>query len=118
MKKKLNCYLMSHRRRCGFTQPELAKLLGCNSASVVLRFEKGKRHPDLATAFACEVLFGISAVELFPALFERIEDEALTRAYDLYHRLQGERSKAIRLKLDSLEAAFDRHSKRIKQKEV
>ncbi len=118
MKKKLDCYLFTHRRRWGFTQKELSHLLGCRSASVVSRLERAERKPSLTAAFGCEIIFGVSAGELFPALFDSAEEEVLTRAYDLYERLQGNRSRATRTKLDILEAAFTRARARGNRKDI
>jgi transcriptional regulator with XRE-family HTH domain len=108
MKKKLDCYLVSYRRRWGFTQPELSFLLGHRSASVVSRLELGLRQPSLETAFAFEVIFGVPAAELFPSLFDSTEEEVLTRAYDLYERFQDDPSKVARLKFQILKEAFER----------
>ena len=107
MKKKLDCYLRPYRRRWGFTQKELAYLFGSKS-STVSRLENRQRQPSLMVAFACLIIFGTSPIELFPGLFAEIEEDVMTRAYDLYERLQGNSSKAARIKLDFLEEAFTR----------
>ena len=108
MDKRLRCYLRPQRRRWGFTQKELAFIIGAKSRSIVSRLEQGKRRPSLAAAFALSIVFGADAAEHFPALYAEIEQGVLARAYDLYEQLQGDRSKTTRMKLDFLEKLFAR----------
>lgn len=112
MDKKLRYYLRPQRRRWGFTQKELAFIIGAKSRTVVSRLEHGKRPPSLETAFALHIVFGTDAAEFFPVLFAEVEHDVLARAYDLYERLQGNRSKAARMKLDFLEEMFARAKRR------
>ena len=114
MKKRLRCYLRSYRRRWGFTQQELAFILGIKGNGHISRLERGEASPTLAIVLALYVMFGTAPEELFPALFAEIEDHAVARAYDLYERLQGGSSKATRMKLDFLEAVFERAKQRSK----
>jgi transcriptional regulator with XRE-family HTH domain len=108
MEKRLRCYLRPQRRRWGFTQKELAFIIGAKSRTIVSRLEHGNRRPSLAAAFALHIVFGTDAADLFPALFAEVEHGVLARAYDLYEQLQGDRSKATRMKLDFLEKLFAR----------
>jgi transcriptional regulator with XRE-family HTH domain len=112
MDKRLRCYLRPQRRRWGFSQKELAFIIGAKSGTVVSRLEHGTRRPNLTAAFALHIVFGATASELFPALFAEVERGVLARAYDLYERLQGNRSKAARMKLDFLEEMFARAKRR------
>ena len=112
MEKRLRCYLRPQRRRWGFTQKELAFIIGAKSRTGVSRLENGKRPPSLAAAFALHIVFGTDAAELFPAHFAEVENGVLARAYDLYERLQGNRSKTARMKLDFLEEMFARAKRR------
>lgn len=107
MNKRLRCYLRPHRRRWGFTQKELAFIID-TSRAVVSRLEHGRRQPDLMAAFALYIIFGARTYDLFPALFSDVERGVLERAYDLYERLQGNKSRSARMKLDFLEALFER----------
>lgn len=113
-KKRLACYLNPYRRRWGLEQQELARLIGVQGQPAVSRLEYGKRHPSLAHAFALFIIFGTSPQELFPGLFEKVEASVMARAYELYDELQGNSAKATRVKLDLLEDAFDRASKRLR----
>jgi transcriptional regulator with XRE-family HTH domain len=116
MKKKLDSYLLSYRRRSGFSQRELSYLLGYQCPSVLSRLEKGKRAPFLLVALAWEILFDVPAAELFPGLFARIEEEVLTRAFELYQRLEGNPSRTAQAKRAVLAAAFERRTEREKSK--
>ena len=112
MQNRLNRYLRPQRRRWGFSQKELAFIIGNKSGTAVSRLEQGRRPPSLAAAFALHILFGADPVEIFPSLFAEIERGVLARAYDLYDQLQGDRSKTARMKLDFLEKVFARAKRR------
>src|SRR5712691_12432027 len=91
-KKRLGCYVRPYRLRWGFSQRELAFILGDRDRNFISYLESQKRQPKLKDSVALCVLFGMEAHDLFPALCAEIEDCALTRAYDLYERLQGIKS--------------------------
>ena len=114
MKKKLDCYLRSYRRRWGLTQDELAALLGCKTGAVISRLERDGRQPSLEAAYAFEVIFGTTPNELFPGLHARTKKNVIARTRDLYDELQGDSSKATRLKLDFFEDVFARAQARRK----
>jgi transcriptional regulator with XRE-family HTH domain len=110
MTKRLDCYVRANRLRSGFTQKELAFIIGVKTRTFISYLEGRKREPKLEIAFALHIVFGIDAIELFPGLFAEVEESVMARAYDLYERLQGDGSKATRAKLDFLERMFE-HSK-------
>src|SRR5216684_3634001 len=95
-KKRLRCYVRPYRLRWGLTQSELAFIIGGKNRNFILYLEGQQRRPTLADAFALYVVFGTEPIELFPALFAEIEDDAVARAYDVYERLQGHPSKKTR----------------------
>jgi transcriptional regulator with XRE-family HTH domain len=103
MERPLKSYLRTFRRRWGFTQKELAFLLGLESATTVSRVEQLKRLPSLGSALACLIVFETTAIEIFPALFAEIREAVRDRANQLYEELQGDPSTATRIKLDFLE---------------
>lgn len=103
MEQRLKNYLWSRRVRWGFTQAELAYLLGLKSGSVVSRIEGQNRQPALAVALACQVLFDSAPGELFPGVYSEVEDAVVRRAHELHESLQGKPSKATKTKLDFLE---------------
>jgi DNA-binding XRE family transcriptional regulator len=112
MNHKITSYLRSHRRRWGLTQRELAYLLGIKNGSVVSRMERQRRRPNLLVALACQVVFDIQTVKMFPGLFSEIEDAVMRRAYKLYDRLQGNKAASTRTKLDLLEDVLKRAVRR------
>ena len=118
MKKKLDCYLRSYRRRWGLTQDELAALLGCKTGAVISRLERDGREPSLKAAYAFEVIFGTAPIELFPGLRAKVKKDVIARVRDLYDELQGDSSKLTRLKLDFFEDVFARAQARRKTRGV
>jgi transcriptional regulator with XRE-family HTH domain len=112
-KKRLQCYVRSYRLRWGFSQAELAFIIG-TTRNYISYLEAEKRRPKLSDAFALQVIFGVAFVELFPRLFAETEDDVLARAYDLYEQLQGHPSGKTRIKLDFLEEMFERAKRKSK----
>lgn len=107
-RKKHHTHLSAYRRRWGLTQSELAYMLGLRGNPRISRLEYGKSEPPLHVAFGLQVVFGEVASELFPTMFVEIEEEVLTRAYELYERLQGSKARLTKVKLDFLEDMFER----------
>lgn len=98
-------YLRTHRRRAGFSQGQLAWLLGCRAGSKVSRYERFTRTPSLATVFAYEIIFGAPARELFAGTYEAVGLSTLKRAQELIARLRRRPpSPHITAQLASLEA--------------
>jgi len=97
-------YLRPVRRRCGFTQTEVAFLLGFRTGKSISRIESLKQTPTLGVALSCAIIFNMAPGKLFPGAIFEAEQLILTRARELYDKLQGDPSKATRIKLDFLEA--------------
>ena len=108
MVQNFKSYLRPFRRRWGFSQGELAFLLGFKTGKAVSRIEALKQTPALDAALSCAVIFNTAPVKLFPGLLSDAEQSVLARARQLYDELQGEPSKATRIKLDFLEALLAR----------
>jgi len=83
-------YLRAHRKRLGFTQDEVAHLLGTEGAAKMCRYEKFARTPSLETALACEVIFQKPVRELFAGLYQKVERKVAARAASLLRRKQGQ----------------------------
>lgn len=81
-------YLKTYRRKAGLTQPELGGLLGV-TANAISKYECGKRSIPAEVLAASEVIFGVSATKLFPALFNNVDEDLAIRALDLHQRLAG-----------------------------
>lgn len=88
---RLPNYLRAHRKRAGFSQREVAFLLGCKYGGKLSRYERFLREPTLRTALACEVLFDTPVRELFAGAFEHAEKNARRRARLLALRLKRTR---------------------------
>ena len=86
---KLQNYLRMHRKRTGLSQDEVAFLLGCQTGANVSRYERFARQPNLETAFACEVIFGIPARELFAGVYQKVEETIHQRAQVLVEKLNA-----------------------------
>ena len=67
----------------------MAFLLGCQSGTKISRFERLARQPNLETALACQVVFGVPAHELFSGVFAEVEKTVTKRARLLSGRLQA-----------------------------
>ena len=82
-------YLRRYRLRAALTQKEMAHLLGCQSPATVCQYEARKREPDLRTALAYQVVFGLPVDALFPGIHREVEREVLIRAGRLSEQLTG-----------------------------
>lgn len=89
MASKVRSYLRTYRKRSGLTQDEVAFLLGCQSGAKVSRFERQAREPNLRTALACQIIFGIPAEDLYPGVYAEVEEAVTERARALAERFRG-----------------------------
>jgi hypothetical protein len=87
-------YLGAHRKQWALTKQELARLLGYAVRDQVSRCEAALSEPTLRLALGCEVVFGLSPREMFPAAYARIEDSVMARAAVLDEQL-GLRGDAV-----------------------
>jgi transcriptional regulator with XRE-family HTH domain len=108
MIQKFRSYLRPIRRRWGFTQRELAFLIGYQTGKSISLIEALKQAPTAEAAFACAVIFNSPPKKLFPGIFAEVEHDVRERANRLYEDLQGHPSKTTRLKLDFLETLLAR----------
>src|SRR2546421_355474 len=108
MVQKFRSYLRPVRRRWGFTQRELAFLIGYKTGKSISGIEGLKQMPTIEAAFACAVIFNTAPLKLFPGMLSDVERVVLARAERLYEELQGDPSRTTRLKLDFLEALIGR----------
>jgi len=82
---RLHNYLRTERLRSGFTQSELADLLGIGRA--VISKAEGTRLPPLKLLLMAEIVFGSSQRELFPDMYVRLVSKLLMRAAAMQQRL-------------------------------
>ncbi len=95
MKQRMHNYLRTYRKRAGLTQDEMTQLLGCQSGTKVSRYERLSRKPNLETAFACQVIVGIPAHELFPGVYKEVEILTKKRVQELSEKLVATQSSPV-----------------------
>ena len=98
MSRLLPSYQHTLRKQWGFSQPDLAALFDV-SASAMSRFENLSRQPTVELVIGAEVIFGQSAKEVFPALYQDIERAIVERARVLHESLQSHTDPVGRKKL-------------------
>jgi transcriptional regulator with XRE-family HTH domain len=85
-------YLRTHRRRIGFTQRDLARVLGYDAdRGSISRHERFHSAPPLAVAIGYEIIFRVPISEIFAGLRDEIENEIEERLAELEEVL-GKRS--------------------------
>jgi transcriptional regulator with XRE-family HTH domain len=105
MSHKLSNYLRTYRKRAGFSQDEIAFLLGVHSGAKVCRYERFSRKPSLRTVFAYEVIFQTPARELFAGVYQKVERTVTARAALLSRKLHVSKPEGLPArKLESLKA--------------
>jgi transcriptional regulator with XRE-family HTH domain len=116
---KLDNYLRTFRKTRGFTQREVAFLLGGHNKAKVSRYENSKRVPSLETIFAYATIFGISAQELFAGIEERAQRHAIHRARLLARRLERQtKNPVLARKVDFLRAVADGNREEPRYEEI
>ena len=98
----------THRRRWALTQTEAAAILGFESRSTVSRIELGKHVPNLEVALALEVLFGVAPREMFPQIFDEVEEQVMRQSLVLYEATLQSSKPRERRKRELLELALKR----------
>ena len=67
-------YLLTHRKRLGYTQKQVAEALKC-AENQIYRYESGNRVPDLKTAIKLELLYRTTLQRLFAGLYEEAQEQ-------------------------------------------
>src|SRR5512134_3334033 len=99
--RKLPNYLRMYRKRAGFSQREAAFLLGCQRAAKMSRYERFSRQPNVETALACEIVFGVPVRELLAGTSQKVEETIYQRAQILASQLSaGKPDRVTRQKLE------------------
>src|ERR1700756_2487727 len=99
MVQRFQSYLRPLRRRWGFTQSELASLIGYETGKSISRIEALKQTPTLNAALSCAIIFNTAPVKLFPGALSDAEQLVFARASELYDEVQGDPSKNTRIKV-------------------
>lgn len=107
MSSKLPNYLRTHRKRVGFSQDEVAFLMGSISGTRIIRYERFHREPPLRAALALEVILRRPVAELFGGMFDQVERTVLRRAKTLGLRMnKAKPGRHAKRKTESLRAMF------------
>jgi len=79
-KKPIKNYIRTHRLKRGFSQREVATLLGHKGQALVSHWEKGTKIPTLENFFRLAAILKIFPAEmLYKELLDQIRDEILQR---------------------------------------
>jgi transcriptional regulator with XRE-family HTH domain len=65
--------LVIYRRRMGFTQKHVARLLGQRDTSMISHYEHNRALPPLAVALTLEIIYRVPVAFLFPAMYDEIK---------------------------------------------
>ena len=79
-RKPIITYLKTYRRRTGFSQGEIAFLLGGFKGSTVSRHETAARVPTLPNALMYELVFRIPVQRLYVGVFRTVRSTVVSRA--------------------------------------
>jgi transcriptional regulator with XRE-family HTH domain len=96
---RLHSYLRTERLASALTQAELGELLGLTK-DAVSKYERGARPVSVKLLIASSIVFGKSPAELFPAVYDEIEDELAINALNLNDRFEHLEDPASRKKFD------------------
>ena len=64
--------LVLYRRRMGFSQKQVARLLGQRDPSMVSHYEHGRALPPLTVALGLEIVYRVPVAFLFPGMYEEL----------------------------------------------
>jgi transcriptional regulator with XRE-family HTH domain len=65
--------LVLYRRRMGFTQKQVARLLGHRDTSMVSHYEHNRALPPLIMALRLEIIYRVPVAFLFPAMYNEMK---------------------------------------------
>jgi len=99
-----------HRRRWALSQRELSHLLLGISPSALARYEAGACVPPFKVVVALGIVFGSSAVELYPRLFAEVEDSVMQQAASFSIILENSTGTRAEIKRELLAAIGGRVS--------
>ncbi len=99
---RLNSYLRTRRLEHGLSQVELAALVGM-SPDTISDYEIGRTAVSAEMLIAGEIIFGEHPSRLFPAFYERVQDEIGARAVRMCERLEDDPGEGAKRKRHLLE---------------
>jgi DNA-binding XRE family transcriptional regulator len=72
-KQKNKNSLVLYRRRMGFSQKAVARLLGHKDATLLCMYERGRMLPPLAAALALGIILRVPVEFLFPGFYDELK---------------------------------------------
>lgn len=114
---RFQCYVRAIRLRWSLTQDELARLLGYKSRSTIWAIEKCEMAPNTESLLALEMIFGKRPEELFPELYDLVEERVARDLYEMQQELteKGTDTPRTRAKHQLLAEALSRAALRTKR---
>jgi DNA-binding XRE family transcriptional regulator len=82
----INNYLFRLRRIRGYSQKQLARLVGLRSRKAICDFEAGRRLPPVRVALTLEIVLGARLSEVYPVLYRELGALAVARERALPRR--------------------------------
>lgn len=75
-------HLKEHRIRCGYTQKEVALILGFTSEDRICLWEQGKNIPNLINLLKLSSLYRATPMNLYPELMMEVDEEVEERSLE------------------------------------
>ena len=72
-------HLWLYRQKRGYSQKEVAFLLGHKSTAHISEYERGRRMPSVKTALKLEIVFSIPLAFLYSDLYAMLKEEIQSR---------------------------------------
>ena len=72
LKQKQN-NLVLYRRRMGFTQKQVAELLGQGDTTMISHYEHSRELPPLTVALGLEIIYRMPVAFLFPSMYDGLK---------------------------------------------
>ena len=91
----LENYLRTYRLRAGLSQKEVTALLGCKSSSMISRYERRVRLPQLQTALAYQIILRVPISELFLGAFDQTQRVVAKRVRQMLRKLGAKAGKTV-----------------------
>lgn|ERR1035437_2423806 len=66
--------LVVYRRRMGFSQKQVARLLGHSNSVKLSTYEKGLSIPSFQTALSLEIIYRVPVAFLYPTLYDELRN--------------------------------------------
>jgi transcriptional regulator with XRE-family HTH domain len=65
--------LVLYRKRMGFSQKRVARLLGHRDTSMISHYEHNRALPPLAVALGLEIIYRVPVAFLFPGMYNELK---------------------------------------------